>query len=524
MVAFLSKSDASEGFDQIVDFLNAHTIKYALVVNPTIYVSCIKQFWATATVKKVNDDVQLRALIDGKKVVVSEAIIRQNLHLDDADGVECLPNDEIFEELTRMGYEKPPPKLTFYKAFFSAQWKFLIHTLVQCLSRKFNFSTYIFESMVKNVDRPSKFLMYLRFLQVVLDHQVDDMTTHNTRYTSPALTLKVFANMRRVGKGVEIPIAPAPPFTTSASSPTDLQDPTPTPHATPPQDQPPTPHDLPLQAQPTTPHESSIPLLTILMETCSTLLQKVAELEKDKHSQALEILQLKKRVKRLKRKRSQSLQAIDADEGITLVDVETDKEVVAMDVESQERLNQEDVNAASKGVSVVSAPELVSAAEPTLFNDEDVIMTMDQTLIKLKNMAGYKIEFFKGMTYDKVRPIFEREYKKVQTLFKPDKDVHETKKKRVDDETLLQESFKKLRAAEVSGSKSTQEIASNDSKEMTEEDVQNISLELEVYLKHTKILKDMLKGFDREDLVALWDLVKEKFSSAEPSEDKEKTL
>nr|GEZ29283.1 hypothetical protein [Tanacetum cinerariifolium] len=34
-------------------------------------------------------------------------------------------------ELARMGYEKPPPKLTVYKAFFSAQWKFLIHTLVQ---------------------------------------------------------------------------------------------------------------------------------------------------------------------------------------------------------------------------------------------------------------------------------------------------------------------------------------------------------------------------------------------------------
>nr|GEW25634.1 ribonuclease H-like domain-containing protein [Tanacetum cinerariifolium] len=71
-------------------------------------------------VKKVNDDVQLRALIDGKKVVVSKAINRSDLHLDDADGVECFPNDEIFEELARMGYEKPPPKLTFYKAFFYA--------------------------------------------------------------------------------------------------------------------------------------------------------------------------------------------------------------------------------------------------------------------------------------------------------------------------------------------------------------------------------------------------------------------
>nr|GFC28745.1 hypothetical protein [Tanacetum cinerariifolium] len=78
----------------------------------------------------VNDAVQLRALIDGKKVVVTEDVIRQDLHLDDADGVVCFPNEEIFAELLRMGYEKPPPKLSFYKAFFSAQWKFLIHTLV----------------------------------------------------------------------------------------------------------------------------------------------------------------------------------------------------------------------------------------------------------------------------------------------------------------------------------------------------------------------------------------------------------
>nr|GEY06640.1 hypothetical protein [Tanacetum cinerariifolium] len=365
---------------------------------------------ATATVKKVNDDVQLCSLIDGKKVVVFEAIIRRDLYLDDVDGVECLPIDEIFEELARMGYEKPPPKLTFYKAFFSAQWKFLIHTLVQCLSakrtawkefscsmasaiiclatgRKFNFSKYIFDSMVRNVDSPSKFLMYLLFLQVVLDHQVDDMTTHNTRYTSPALTQKVFANMKRVRKGfsgVETPL--------SAPLPTDLSDPTPTPHATPPQDQPPTPHDSPPQDQPTTPHESSMPVLTTLMETYATLSQKVVELEKDKHYQDLEILQLKKRLKRLERKKKSKPSglkrlrrvAIDADEGITLVDMETGELVVAMDAESQERLNQEDVNVASKGVSVVSAPELVSATEPIVFNDEDVTMTMAQTLIKLK--------------------------------------------------------------------------------------------------------------------------------------------
>nr|GFB25368.1 hypothetical protein [Tanacetum cinerariifolium] len=74
-------------------------MKYALMVNPIIYVLCIKQFWATDTVKKVNDDLQLRALIEGKKVVVTEAIIRRDLHLDDADGVKCLPNAEILRSL-----------------------------------------------------------------------------------------------------------------------------------------------------------------------------------------------------------------------------------------------------------------------------------------------------------------------------------------------------------------------------------------------------------------------------------------
>nr|GEX29294.1 xylulose kinase-1 [Tanacetum cinerariifolium] len=126
MVAYLSKSDASEGFNQIIDFLNGISIKYALTVNPNIYVSYIKQFWTTVAVKKVNDVIRLQALVDKTKVVVTEATIRKALCLDDEEGVECLPNEEIFTELARMGYEKPSTKLTFYKAFFSSQWKLLM--------------------------------------------------------------------------------------------------------------------------------------------------------------------------------------------------------------------------------------------------------------------------------------------------------------------------------------------------------------------------------------------------------------
>nr|GFD32737.1 hypothetical protein [Tanacetum cinerariifolium] len=122
MVAYLSKSDASEGFNQIIDFLNGSSIRYALTVNPNIHVLCIKQFWTTIAIKHVNDVTRLQALVDKKKVVLTEATIREALRLDDEEGVECLPNEKFFAELARMGYEKPSTKLTFYKAFFSSQW------------------------------------------------------------------------------------------------------------------------------------------------------------------------------------------------------------------------------------------------------------------------------------------------------------------------------------------------------------------------------------------------------------------
>ncbi|GJX82031.1 hypothetical protein Tco_0331512 [Tanacetum coccineum] len=84
-----------------------------------MYASCIEQFWATAKAITVNREVQLQALVDGKRVIITESIVRRDLRLEDAEGIDCLSNATIFEELTRMGYEKLSQKLTFYKAFFS---------------------------------------------------------------------------------------------------------------------------------------------------------------------------------------------------------------------------------------------------------------------------------------------------------------------------------------------------------------------------------------------------------------------
>nr|GEU97938.1 hypothetical protein [Tanacetum cinerariifolium] len=70
---------------------------------------------ATSCCAQSNDVTRLQALVDRKKVVISEAVIRDALRLDDAEGVDYLPNKEIFIGLTRTGYEKPSTKLTLYK-------------------------------------------------------------------------------------------------------------------------------------------------------------------------------------------------------------------------------------------------------------------------------------------------------------------------------------------------------------------------------------------------------------------------
>nr|GEZ46568.1 hypothetical protein [Tanacetum cinerariifolium] len=158
------KSDASEGFAQIIDFLSGSYINYALTVSPHIYISCIKQFWNTAVVKRMGDVTRLQALVDKTKIVISEDAIREILQLDDAEGV----------------------------------WKFLIHTILQSLSAKRTSWNEFSTAMASAVICLSKG-----------QAQVVDLYSHTTRYISPALTQKVFANMRRVGKGcsgIETPL------------------------------------------------------------------------------------------------------------------------------------------------------------------------------------------------------------------------------------------------------------------------------------------------------------------------------
>ncbi|GJT59755.1 hypothetical protein Tco_1003288 [Tanacetum coccineum] len=216
IIAYLQKFERSEGFHQIIDFLNASHIQYALIENPTIYVSFIKQFWRTATARtSATGEVELIATIDGQEKTITEASLRRHLKLEDNGGVTTLPNSEIFEQLALMGYATDSDKLTFQKA-----------TAIICLAttRTFNFSKFIFDAMVKNLDNPHKFLMYPRFIQIYLNKQRRLLQPHTRTYTTHVLTQKVFSNMKRVTKGYsgeDIPLF-ASMITASETSPSRI--------------------------------------------------------------------------------------------------------------------------------------------------------------------------------------------------------------------------------------------------------------------------------------------------------------
>nr|GEV65106.1 hypothetical protein [Tanacetum cinerariifolium] len=205
----LLKDPDSEDVDVHTYRLIIGSLMYLTSSRPDImfaaYVTAVSsEVVAVSSNELVNDITRLQALVDRKKVVIIEATIREALHLDDAEGVDCLPNEEIFTKLARMGYEKPSTKLTFYKAFFSSQWKFLIHTILQCISAKRTLWNEFSSSMTSAViclSTGRKFDFSKK--------QVGDSSTHTTKYASPALTQKVFANIRRIGKGffgIETPL------------------------------------------------------------------------------------------------------------------------------------------------------------------------------------------------------------------------------------------------------------------------------------------------------------------------------
>nr|GEU60749.1 hypothetical protein [Tanacetum cinerariifolium] len=108
MVAILEKTEHNTDFHQIVDFLKASYIRYALTISPTIYVLQIRLFWSTARIETTDQETKIIAIVDGKPWTISESSLRRHLKLNDEERISSFPDAELFENLSLMDYNILP--------------------------------------------------------------------------------------------------------------------------------------------------------------------------------------------------------------------------------------------------------------------------------------------------------------------------------------------------------------------------------------------------------------------------------
>ncbi|GJV92856.1 hypothetical protein Tco_1540669 [Tanacetum coccineum] len=178
-------------------------------------------------------------------------------------------------------------------------------------------------------------------------------------------------------------------------------------------------------------------------------------------------------------------------------------------------------------------------------------------------MGGYTLQQLRGYSFDETKTLFETTMRKVNTFVpiesKVDRAVPELagSSKRAAEEELDQESSKRQKTGE--SSELAEEPRDKEADELSQEELQQMMIivpeqgmnvealqtkypiiDWEIYTegtrKYWKIIRvgnhtevhhffdDMLKAFDRDDLVMLWSLVKEKFNSTEPTDDKEREI
>ncbi|GKE17225.1 hypothetical protein Tco_1424802 [Tanacetum coccineum] len=231
MIAYLEKNNGNAEFHEIMDFLTRSSIYYALTVSPVVSTTFVEQFWMFAKSKTINNVRYITATVAGKPVSISEASIRSDLLFDDADGIDTLNNQAIFDTIQLMGYEGDLTVLTFNKALFSPQWKFLFHIMNHCISskstswdqiptniattviclatnQKYNFSKLIFDGMMRHLDAKKKFVMYPIFISVFLATQLKNVPVPLDYFPINSLTSKVLSFMVKKGKNFSGNVTP----------------------------------------------------------------------------------------------------------------------------------------------------------------------------------------------------------------------------------------------------------------------------------------------------------------------------
>nr|GEX40595.1 hypothetical protein [Tanacetum cinerariifolium] len=165
-------------------------------------------------------------------------------------------------------------------------------------------------------------------------------------------------------------------------------------------------------------------------------------------------------------------------------------------------------------------------------------------MIYLKNTAGYKMYFFKGMTYAEICPIFQARFdENMRFLFKSREEMEEEDQEIIKsiNETPAQKAAKRRKlseeAQEAKDLRKRLEVVDDEDDDVFIEatplarkvpvvDYQIVLIDNKPRFKIIRVdeihqfyisFTTLLKNFDREDLENLWEIVKKRFSTSKPT-------
>ncbi|GJW95306.1 hypothetical protein Tco_0174978 [Tanacetum coccineum] len=475
MVAYLQKSEGSEGFRQIIDFLTTSHIRYALTESPTIYVSFIEQFWQTAFASTLeNGDMEITAIIDGK---VKGQILQGK--------GSTIPVESHHTPISAPSTSQPPTSPSSMQTTHVAE-----------------------EAATMPI---FTFLWRLTHLEVMRAQSI---------LASPLALRSLMGLISASSASVSFPNLLLSSCTVE-----------------------------------------SVLMLFVSTKSTSNAFPGLMVVSKDED--ALEDLS----------KQGRKIAHIDEDERITLVQMsaqtrgrheydfeESDFEFIALeeDYTAEPYYSEEWDNIQAQIEADEELAHRLQAQERERYSEADKARLLVELINERKNMGSHTLQQLKKLSFDEVKELFETTMKRVNTFTPMESDDTVPKvvagSSKIDaEQELNQESSKRQKIGEGS------EPAEESKDELSQEQLQQLMIivpeegmnvealqtkypiiDWEVYTedsrKYWKIIKvgnhtevyqifeDMLKNFDRDDLVKLWSLVHERFNSTEPTKDKEREL
>nr|GEV58428.1 hypothetical protein [Tanacetum cinerariifolium] len=519
----------------------------------THHITCMKSWLVqkqtalgqTATGKEssnsfmAGDVTRLQALVDKKRIVITEAVVREILQLNDAEGVICLSNEEIFASLARIGYEKPSTKLTFYKAFFSTQWKFFIHTILHSLSAKITLWNEFSLAMASVVlDTCSAFARWVEGLEndkaaqqleiVKLKARVKKLEKINMVTSSKLRRLKKVGTSQRVESSDDMENDEGIELVANQEKDAEVEGR----HA-----------------------DKQAKLYNLDLDHSS----KVLSIQEDdtEVQEAVEIVTTAKLMTEvvIGAQVVAASTPIPAAKPKILNIAAAPADRIEMDIEYARKL-QEEINKEHeetyKNINWNAALDHVQSKEPQYIKRYHEMKKKPQTesealknmIFFLKNTEGYKMDFFKGMKYDEILPIFQAKFDaNMRFLFKSREEMAEEDKEIIKsiNETPAQKATKRRKlheqAKEDEDLKKQLEVVDDEDDDVFIEAtpiVRKVSVvDYEIVMINNKprykIIKadgthqlyinfiTLLKNFNREDLEDLWRIVKARFSTSKPT-------